>query len=216
MTLRGTSYETPEEVAFRLNKTVVLYDGEPVYITRTEVSERPNDVSRVYFRTLPLVIGQPEVRKYLSSRKFDLTPIKLGYFYNKKDGLVVRAVREAARHTKQGLNGTNCRFKSLTNRELRYSFEGFLSDDLFVAMLKGESRSLRGRKEFVEGEEHLFDSTDYVLTKDFVVSRECILETDTYIYKNDIIAVIPQSCTTLTLPKAFSFLQEEVALAGLY
>jgi len=90
MSLRGDAYETAEEVRFRLENTIVKYDGSPVYITRVEVAQ-PGDedkISRVLFSELPFdpLAGKGKVqRRFLSSRKFDLTPFKMGYMNYKGD-----------------------------------------------------------------------------------------------------------------------------------
>ena len=59
MSLKGDKYETTEEVKFRLEQTVVLYDKEPVYITRVNMPdmEDKGEIARVYFIPLPINLG---------------------------------------------------------------------------------------------------------------------------------------------------------------
>lgn len=105
MSLKGDKYETAEEIKFRLEGTVVLYDEKPVYINRVNVPENVDEkgeVARVFFRELPNIgAGARETRKYLSSKKFDLAPFRMGYFNHK--GEAIFASRNPIRQNKQGL-----------------------------------------------------------------------------------------------------------------
>lgn len=106
MSLRGDKYETAEEVKFRLENTVVLYDGKPVYINRVSVPgpEDIDEVARVFFKELPFDLKdrEKEVRKYLSSKKFDLAPFRMGYM-NHPNG-VFFVSRTPLRQNRQGLS----------------------------------------------------------------------------------------------------------------
>lgn len=103
-------YENIHDAQMRLQNTVVLYDGEPVWIT--EVAERgdgdpKDDIFRVYAHPIPMKAREPkaQMRKFISSKKFDMAPFPMGFL--NKDGQVYYCTRLPRRQQRQGLsNGT--------------------------------------------------------------------------------------------------------------
>lgn len=149
MSLRGDKYETAEEVRMRLEGTVVLYDGKPVYITRTSLragaDEEGNEHDRVWFRPLPYNNTEAEIRKLLSSRHFDLTPFKMGYMNHK--GSAVFVERLASRQSKQGLCENNCKTVDFATDRRVLNFAQLISSKGFVDMINGVYPSMEEARE---------------------------------------------------------------------
>lgn len=121
MSLKGDKYETLEEVKFRLSRSVVIYDGCPVYISEVGYPEEGQDeVARVYFKTLPVSAYDPLKRKYLSSRKFDLSPFKMGYC--EVNGSVYWVERVPRRQYVQGLSEASVYISPLDKQKENLSF----------------------------------------------------------------------------------------------
>jgi hypothetical protein len=125
MSLKGDKYENQEEVKFRIQNTIVLYDGRPVYIKEVGQVDREaedvqaKDVARVWFQELPMKAGAPAVRKFLSSKKFDLAPFPLGYVNSKERGYAAFLSRMAARQNQQGLCDKNLSVRTHEGEDLR-------------------------------------------------------------------------------------------------
>lgn len=137
MSLKGDKYESVEEVKFRLEKSVVLYDGEPVYIKDVGIPNdeemRNKDVARVYFVPLPYTENARSTRKFLSSRKFDLEPFKMGYCNVGSEAVFVRRV--PIRQQKQGLCPGNIQITNLKgNPSENYNFDKLIRSQGFVDM----------------------------------------------------------------------------------
>jgi hypothetical protein len=104
MSLKGDKYETQEEITFRLTNSIVTYDGKPVYISRVSYPEAEDgkEIARVYFYEIPHKNGGArEVRKFLSSRKFDLATPRMGYMNHQRQAVYVS--RRPVRQQRQGL-----------------------------------------------------------------------------------------------------------------
>jgi hypothetical protein len=144
MSLRGDKYETVDEVKARLEHTVVLYDSQPVYISSVMMPEGEDEIARVYFYPLPLTYdkdsGRPRgvaVRKYLSSKKFDLTPFKMGFMNHK--GSAINVTRIPVRQYKQGLSSTTASFTDLDGgRNKSINFASAISSQSFVDMINND------------------------------------------------------------------------------
>lgn len=140
MSLKGDKYETTEEIKFRLESSIVLYDGQPVYISKVNVvdAEDRKEIARVFYYELPLM-GRgngKEVRKYLSSKKFDLAPFKMGYLNH--GGEAVFLARTPVRQHKQGLSSTSSVFTDCKGRRSEnINFNTLTSSQGFVDMYKG-------------------------------------------------------------------------------
>ena len=109
MTL-AIQYETVGDAGMRLNNTVVLYDGVPHYVDTVDHPPEGDrkEIFRVCCRPLPLKLEDPaqgRIRKYISSKKFDLAPFPMG-FINTDRGAVY-ASRAPTRQQSQGLCSKN-------------------------------------------------------------------------------------------------------------
>jgi hypothetical protein len=109
-------YERLEDARMRLRGTVVLYEGNPVYIRDIAAGRGGDEIFRVHADKLPLGRGDDpferggmvdpegaEMRKYISSKKFDISPFKMGYV-NAPTGAFFCS-RLPHRQQKQGLSG---------------------------------------------------------------------------------------------------------------
>lgn len=107
----------PEDVSMRLGQSVVMYDGDPVYIDSV-LQDEPDDPPRLYVcrlrpisKQLPNTICPSECIE-LPDPRLDINPVKLGYV-NITTRDKVRATytsRSPVRKYKQGLNNQNIHF----------------------------------------------------------------------------------------------------------
>ena len=138
MSLRGDKYENAEEVRFRLEGTVVLYDGKPVYITKVNntLGDDAFEIARVFFRPVPYEARDKETRKYLSSRKFSLEPFKMGYMNTDKE--VVYLSRAPVRQQRQGLCQQNLSITDVFgDKSKNHDFSTVIRSKGFSDMVEG-------------------------------------------------------------------------------
>jgi hypothetical protein len=144
-------YETVEEAEMRLVSTVVMYDGDPVYITKVG-NARPGDpkedILRVYAHPLPFdphklgdiearaaVKEKEEMRKFISSRKFDMKTIKMGFMNIK--GELLYCSRKPARQFKQGVSNNTFVSQAITGGARALNLVNAVGLKEFADMLKG-------------------------------------------------------------------------------
>lgn len=224
MSLRGDKYETHEEVKARLEQTVVMYDNEPVYIAQVLMpkDEDGKEIARVIYRPLPLGIGAgkaPEpkfddngrllpqekgVRKYLSSRKFDLTPFKMGYMNWKGNAVYVERV--PMRQYKQGLSAGTTMFNDIYG--YRYdgiNFNHAIASPAFVDMVKGKYPTFKDAGAMINDK-----------TKSVAISRNFAFVIDTdlealFLYHNNVKCGFAfKGDANLRIAPKFHFLKEEM------
>ena len=136
-------YESLEEAQMRLVGSVVSYDGEPVYIRAVEAvapGDPKPDIFRVYAKPLPLVNDRgdedpAQFRKFISSRKFDFSTPRLGWFVGDK-GRLYFASRAPLRQQRQGLSQNNLGINDVRGMG-GMNFNRALACQGFVDMLKG-------------------------------------------------------------------------------
>lgn len=179
MSLKGDKYENVEEVKFRLEGTVVLYDSSPVYIRDVTFPEEgdPDNIARVHFNELPMDLTRPRpprVRKFLSSRKFDLTPFKMGYL-EMPDGATILTSRTANRQNRQGLCDNNTILNTIDDRLSRRARLGGIGIDwLDVISSPGFSDMVKGTyTDFQTSLDKLTDKRDStVFSREFAAQRD--------------------------------------------
>jgi hypothetical protein len=147
----------------RLNNTVVLYDNEPVYITgvgAVGAGDPKPDIFRVYAQPLPYVGGgkfggrilpdgkEEQMRKFISSKKFDLAPFPMG-FVNKK-GHVHYTSRAPRRQQKQGLSDATFTSQCLLPHVRALDFTTAISSQEFVDCIKGKYPSVQEATEMLK------------------------------------------------------------------
>lgn len=210
MSLKGVAYETVEEANMRLSGSVVLYDGEPVYVTRVTALENPDeagpggDIARVYISPLPYGGVAKEARKYISSRKFDLSPFRMGWCNTQAIGPVYVS-RRPARKVRQGLTAANLVTKSLGGGNGALSAPQLFNDPGFLRCIKNDYPSYK-------------DALDVVKKKaiDGVpVGREFLLQKDeelgiVYLYRGLSKCGLILDDNKVTVPDKFKFLREEL------
>lgn len=232
MSLRGDKYETVEEVKFRLENTVVLYDEEPVYITRVNAVEpgddvNPGEVSKVYFQPLPwrgaakndlFIRFDPAVqnpapkapdrratRKFLSSRKFDLTPFKMGYF--NEGGQATFVSRAPVRQNQQGLSARTALFSDIKGRKsLNIGWNQLINSQGFVDMVHGKYPSLEEAKELINNENH----TSVAVSRSFAFFIDHDLESMFLMHKGTKCGFCSTDDNGVKVPNKFHFLREEM------
>ena len=177
MTLKGDTYETVEEASMRLTGSVVLYDGDPVYVTNvTGVDNMEEgggkDIFRVYATPLPFNIERDvvdkQIRKYISSKKFNLSAFKLGYC-NLGTGKAVFLSRVAMRQNRQGLTGDTLCIRSISGHNpMDVGFKELVASKGFVSCIKGIYPNYKefDHEEKVEGLTSLALSRNIALQKD--------------------------------------------------
>ena len=215
MSLKGDKYETSEEVRFRLEGTVVLYDGDPVYISRVRVPEGENEIARVYYHELPLkrpgfgnedLEGQAGgIRKYLSSKKFDLAPFKMGYM--NYQGNAVFVSRTPVRQNKQGLAQHNTVFNDTRGRATDLlTFSRMIKCQEFVDMIKGKYPSFKEVGELLGKD----DVSSVAISRSFAFLIDHDLEALVLIHKGTKCGIALKDDKGLKIPEKYKFLCEEM------
>lgn len=232
MSLKGDKYENQEEVRLRLENSVVLYDNSPVYITRCGFPEKEDgkkDVARVFFIPLPLAGKRPggkarivgydefdgpifekgpelkETRKFLSSRKFDLSPFKMGYFNHK--GKAYYVSRAPVRQYKQGLTAKNCTIVDVKGKPVRdITFDLMLRTEGFVDMVNGKYPSFKQAGAMLGDEEQ--SSVAVSRTFAFVIDHE--LDSLFLLHKGIRCGMALKDDRAIRVPGKFQFLKEEM------
>lgn len=145
-------YETVHDAVMRLRGTVVLYKGDPVQIQEIREGVDKEDILRVLIKPLPVLTGvdasaaarkvieeakeKDGVRKYISSKHFDIAPFPLGYV-NRPDGPgAFYCSRTPNRVQKQGLCAEN--FKGVDNYGGLVDFRTFLRCKEVPLMVSGD------------------------------------------------------------------------------
>lgn len=209
MSLKGEAYETAGEVKFRLEGTIVLYDNSPVLISRVNVPEAEDrkEIARVFFYDLPYGgrgNGGKETRKYLSSRKFDLAPFKMGYFNH--GGEATFASRAPVRQNRQGLTQGTCQLTNIRGkRSETVNWNTLCSSQGFVDMVAGKFPT------FAEAGEMLADkeNSSVAVSRSFAFLIDHDLEALLLMHKGIKCGIAVRGQKALNLPPKFHFLREE-------
>lgn len=211
MSLKGDKYETVDEVKFRLESSVVLYDGKPVYISRVGMAEADDkkEIARVYFYDLPLLNGDKkgggETRKYLSSRKFDLSPFKMGYMNDK--GRATFVSRAPVRQNKQGLTSNVTTFQDMMGRRSEdVSFNTMIRSQGFVDMVAGKYPSFQECGDMLDNK----DILSVALSRSFAFSIDHDLEALFLTHKGVRCGMVTRGQKAIKIPQKFHFLKEEM------
>lgn len=212
MSLKGDKYETTEEVKFRLESSIVVYDGEPVYISQVMMpgAEDAKEIARVFFYSLPLVkamdAGRKEAtRKYLSSRKFDLSPFKMGYMNHLGEATFVS--RAPLRQNKQGLTQattvlTNCMGK----KSDRITFGEMCRAQGFVDMFHGKYPSFKEAGEMLNEK----NTTSVAVSRSFAFIIDDDLDALYLLHKGVKCGLAMKGDKAVKVPQKFHFLKEEM------
>jgi len=151
-------YENIHDAQMRLSGTVVLYDGDPVYIRdigQKDPGDPKDDVFRVYAEKLPRTgrDNLAEMRKFISSKKFDMAPFPMGFI--NRGGYAYYATRTPRRQQKQGLSeGTFfTTVPGFENEKAGLSFGNAVQSREFVDCIKGVYPSMEDAvKSIISGE----------------------------------------------------------------
>lgn len=210
MSLKGDKYETTEEVKFRLEHTIVLYDNSPVYITNIATprgtADDEDSIARVYFYELPLIRGEDkEIRKYLSSKKFDLSPFKMGYMNT--DRGVCYVSRTPIRQNRQGLCAGNTKIVDHMGLNCNFmNFNSLIKEQGFVDMVLGKYPSFKQATEIMEntGVESVAISNNvaFYLDKD--------LDALILLHKNIRCGIALRGDKGIRLSRKYHFLKQEI------
>lgn len=135
-------YENLEEASFRLNQSIVMYDGQPVYIHSLE--NNTDGIVRVRIQELPLDEAKINntTRKMINSPKFNrFRPFELGNMNLLASGVIYpyRLERVPVRTRTQGTTQTNTRLNPLFPelRNPNFGFNSLLYNEGFVEMCRG-------------------------------------------------------------------------------
>lgn len=208
MSLKGDKYENAEEVRFRLENTVVMYDRQPVYISRVEVpdAEDKGEIARVYFYDLPLKgAGLKETRKFLSSKKFDLAPFPMGYVNH--NGQASFVTRNPVRQNKQGLVAATTIITNIKGQKSEeIGFNDLLRSQGFVDMVNGNYPSFKEAGESLGNKDHSSVAVSRMFA--FVIDHE--LEALYLLHKGIRCGLALKNDRALKVPPKFHFLKEEM------
>lgn len=210
MSLKGDKYENAEEVKFRLENSVVLYDGRPVFIHKVSVPDIENDkgeIARVFFYELPLVDRgkAQEQRRYLSSKKFDLAPFRMGYMNNKGHASFV--ARQPIRQNKQGLTSGVCAITDILGHPSMYlNFGEMIRSQGFVDMIDGKYPDFKECGDMLNKK----DVSSVAVSRSFAFSIDHDLEALFLLHKGIKCGMSLRGDRGIKLPAKFHFLREEM------
>lgn len=206
MSLKGDKYETAEEVQIRLQGTIVLYDGSPVYISRVNIPEAGDDdkIARVWFYPLPLVGGGNETRKFLSSRKFDLAPFKMGYM--NRGGQAYFLSRAPLRQYQQGLNAKVLIIQTIKGQKADFGYDNCIRDRGFVDMVAGKYPSFKDAGDMLGNHE----TSSVAVSRMFAFVIDHDLEALYLLHKGVKCGLALKNDRALKVPPKFHFLKEEM------
>lgn len=207
MSLKGDKYEDIDEVKARVEGTVVLYDGRPVYITKVgflDVDEQRKDIARVYFKELPYKAESPDVRKYLSSKNFDLAPFKMGY--TNLRGQAIFLARNPVRQYKQGLSAATLVCTDVRGQKIPLGFVDLLSRKEFVDMYDGKYPSFKDAGELLGKD----DTSSVAISRSFAFTLDHDLEALYLLHKGIKCGLAYKNDRGIRVPPKFHFLREEM------
>jgi hypothetical protein len=208
MSLRGEAYETAEEVKFRLEGTVVLYDNSPVLISRVNVpgGGDKKEIAWVFFYDLPYGGrgGGKETWKYLSSKKFDLAPFKMGYFNH--GGEATFASRAPVRQNRQGLTSGTCQLTNIRGKSYEtVNWDTMCASQGFVDMVAGKFPTFAEAGEMLGNK----DSSSVAVGRSFAFLINHDLEALVLVHRGIKCGISVRGQKALSLPPKFHFLREE-------
>lgn len=185
-------YESVADAQMRLSNTVVLYDNDPVYITgvcAVGPGDPKPDIFRVYARPLPYLVHQrgamlrpfgkdedEQIRKFISSRKFDLAPFPMGFV--NKDGHAKYTSRAPRRQQKQGLSEGTFTSRVLTPYAQPLDFGTAISSQEFVDCIKGKYPSVQEATEMLKDD----DVKSVAFCRTFALAKDNDLDDLIYLY----------------------------------
>ncbi len=207
MSLKGDKYETQEEIKFRLESSIVLYDEKPVYITRVQYPEGEDEIARVYFRELPYggAGEKPEMRKYLSSKKFDLAPFKMGYMNHKGSAIFVS--RAPVRQNKQGLSSGVTSFADVRGQKSGLiNFAGLVASQGFVDMFNDKYPDFKQIGDLIGNKE----DASVAVSRCFAFYIDHDLESLYLMNKGVKCGIAMKGDRALKVPPKFHFLRQEM------
>jgi hypothetical protein len=160
-------YESVADASMRLQGTVVLYDGQPVYIenvTQLDAGDNKADVFRIYHRALPYG-NSPQERKFISSKKYDLAPFPMGFM--NKDGVTYYCSRLPRKQQRQGLSNGTFSCVDVSGRGGRYALEEAINFKEFADCIAGKYPSVaEATRRVRDGEQAVAFSRCFALVRD--------------------------------------------------
>lgn len=206
MSLKGDKYETLEEIKQRIQNSIVMYDGAPVYISDvTSGLDEVKDpqIARVFFVELPYGANKQRQRKYLSSKKFDLATPPLGYANLGDSKDVVYFSRAPVRQYQQGLTQQVLKAVAYGKGQINFDFVRLISDSGFTNMLLGKYPCLKEASDGL-GTGQL---KSVALSKRFALTRNEDLDLDVVIHSDNFCGIIVNG--RVKISNKFKFLKQE-------
>lgn len=208
MSLKGDKYETADEVKFRLEKTVVLYDDDPVYITSVRVPEdmeEKGEIARVFFRTLPFKNTGAETRKYLSSKKFDLAPFPMGYMNHNGEANFVS--RSPVRQNRQGLSVETTNIYDHRGKQRGHlDFNQMIKSQGFYDMVKGNYPDFKEAGGMLNGK----DCTSVAISRTFAFVLDDDIDALLLLHKGTKCGLAMKGDRGIKIPPKYHFLRQEM------
>jgi hypothetical protein len=208
-------YENLEEASFRLNGTVVLYDGNPVYVATLE--NHKDGIVRVNIMDLPLdpnTMTSPSTRKMINSPKFNkFRPFEVGnmnYLSQNGNLIPLRVERIPARTRMQGANSTNMRISMVDPRlaaGAAFNWNNLICNEGFVEMVKNIYPTL---PEFFESE-----TPACCLSRDLTVNTVERSGVCYVFYKMESIGILNTNGSLFLFPK-YNYLKESLDAARIF
>ncbi len=210
-------YETLNDAQMRLKGTIVLYEGKPHYVTEIAAGAEDSPF-RVYADALPTKgggggraaeveraiareRGEADIRKYISSKHFDIAPFAMGFVNDEKGCFYV--ARTPARQQKQGLSSDTCSACDVYGE--RKSFAVVLNSSGFPDMVSGVYPNLAQAVRTLTGGK----IKSIAISREFALARDAELPELTYLYhKNKKVGFLRG--TDVSLSVKYTYLKESL------
>lgn len=202
-------YDSIEEARFRLENTIVEYDGRPVFVS--SVADHPDGVFRVMIHDMPFPGGMAGrgARKVINSplfRRFQTIPLGWCNHFEENTRHASFVERAPVRRSKQGLAGDAFIASSFNGTGFArspFTWERAKSSDGFVEMVTNVYPS------FEEALSQLIENTSIAFDRKFVLIRSGRTGLTSLAYKKELVGIFIKG--TVYLFDKYRYLYEEIS-----
>lgn len=164
-------YESLEDARMRLRNTVVRYKGDPVLVLDVLPPASAEDgIYRIHAKTIPVSGSSDEMRKFISSKYFDISAFRMGYVNHPKGAFYCSRI--PTRQQKQGLSAET--FKGVDNHGKGINFSTFTATKEVINMVNNDYPSFSLAKRALAKCPSVAFSRDFCLEKDSILEEELL------------------------------------------
>lgn len=201
-------YETAREINDRLAGTIVLWKGQPIYVS--EAGTKRDGTLFLYTATIPDLLLGPQID--LDDPDLDLFGMQLGYV-NTPYNAAVYTKRMPNRRMQQGLNGHNVHVEPAVTRDgHRINYNSIYAKQCFADMLAGKYPTLQEARQMLLDNPNL-DSVAF--GRKFAIKREAPGFPYYLMYRGRRAGWSDLSCERFNLPEDQQFLAELLKAEGI-